>query len=90
MGIKVEQKRQCILIMGLCLCLTTRIFNGVLRNPMEFYKATLNKNDEVMFERNMNTEVVEEMIEKIIFEVWLYEFKQQYVGKTRQHCGVLY
>ena len=56
-------------------------FNATFRDPMEFYRATSNKNDGVVFERDVNNEVVEEMIEKILFEVFLYEFKQQYVGK---------
>ena len=48
---------------------------------MEFYRATSNKNGGVVFERDMNNEVIEEMIEKILFELFLYEVKQQYVGK---------
>ena len=43
---------------------------------MEFYKATLNKNGGVIFERDVSNEVVEEMLERILFRVFLYEFKQ--------------
>ena len=48
---------------------------------MKFYTTTSNENGGATFERDMNNEVVEEMIEKIPFEVFLNEFKQQYVGK---------
>ena len=51
-------------------------FNKAFRDPMELYKATSNKNGGATFERDVNNEVVEEMIEKIIFEVFMYEFKQ--------------
>ena len=43
---------------------------------MEFYKATLNKNGGAIFEQDINNEVVEEMLERILFSVFLYEFKQ--------------
>ena len=56
-------------------------FNKTFRDPMEFYKATSNKNDGATFERDVNSEVVEEMIERLLFEVFLYKFKQQYVAK---------
>ena len=56
-------------------------FNAKFRSSMEFYKPTLNKNGGVMFEWDVNNEVVEEMIEKIFFDVFLYELKQQYVVK---------
>ena len=42
-------------------------FNKTFRDPMEFYRATSNKNGGVVFERDVNNEVVEEMIEKILF-----------------------
>ena len=48
-------------------------FNTTFRNPTEFYKATENKSGGTMFERDIGNDVVEEM--------FLYEFKQQYMGK---------
>ena len=48
---------------------------------MEFYKATLNKNCGAIFEQDINNEVVEEMLERVLFRVFLYEFKQQYKWK---------
>ena len=48
---------------------------------MEFYKATSNKNGGAIFERDVNNEVVEEMLERTLLRVFLYEFKQQYIWK---------
>ena len=56
-------------------------FNATIIDPIKFYKATLNKNDDAVFERDVDNAVVEEMAEMILFEVFLYKFKQQYVGK---------
>ena len=56
-------------------------FNATFRDPMEFYRAISNKNGGVVFKRDVNNEVVEEMIEKILFRVCMYESKHQYVGK---------
>ena len=57
-------------------------FIKTFRDPMEFYKLSSNKNDRTKFERDVNNEVVKEIIEKILFEVFLYELKQQYVWKN--------
>ena len=51
-------------------------FNKTFHDSMKFYKATSNKNGGATFERDVNNEVVEEMIEMILFEVFMYEFKQ--------------
>ena len=44
----------------------------MFHNSVEFYKATVNKNGGTIFERNISNDVVKEMIEKILFEVFLY------------------
>lgn len=47
-------------------------FNTISSNPMDFYKAALNKNGRAIFEQDINNEVVEEILEIILFEVFLY------------------
>ena len=82
MGIKSQTKTSVYSYHGsLFLFDDQDCFNKTFRDSMEFYKATSNKNGGATFERDVNNEVVEEMIEMILFEVFLYEFKQQYVGK---------
>ena len=49
-------------------------FNTTFRNPMEFHKATIHTNGGTMFERDISNDVFAEMLEKILFEVFLYEF----------------
>ena len=44
--------------------------NVTFRNPADFYKVTLSKTSGVIFERDVNNDIVEEMIEKILFEVF--------------------
>lgn len=55
-------------------------FNAIIDDPAKFYKATLNENGGVIFERDIDNAVMEKMVENILFEVFLYEFKKQYVG----------
>lgn len=57
-------------------------FNTTFRNSMEFYKASINTNGGTMFEQDITNVIVAEMLEKILFKVFLYKFKQQYVGKN--------
>ena len=47
-----------------------KYFNTTFCNPTDFYKSIINKNGGTVFERNINNDVVEEMIEKILFEVF--------------------
>ena len=56
-------------------------FNTTFRNPMEFYNASINTNGGTMVEGDTTNIIVAEMLEKILFKVFLYDFKQQYVGK---------
>ena len=40
--------------------------------------------DGAIFERDVENELVKEVMEKILFEVFVHEFKQQYVGEDTQ------
>ena len=48
---------------------------------MEFYKLASNQNNGTVFERYMDNEIIKEMIDNIIFAVFPFEFKQQYIGE---------
>ena len=50
-------------------------FDATFISPMDLYEATLNNNGGTIFERDINDEVLEDMMEKALFEVFLYEFK---------------
>ena len=55
-------------------------FNAIIDDPAKFYKATLNENGGVIFERDIDNAVMEKMVENILFKVVLYGFKNNMWG----------
>ena len=50
-------------------------FDATFPNPMDFYKLVPSRNGGAIFERDVENELVKEMMEKILFEVFVHDFK---------------